>query len=128
MSVTREAIEDINKVLPKSLQLTDKSAGANLWAALFRLYGDQVQGPKGFATWKDVAIDALIKAHSPALTIMREALERIENPVNWEVEHVEAGYKIDGAMVIAMTEKAPYYQRVAREALEAVAAATAPAA
>lgn len=57
-----------------------------------------------------------------ALTIMREALERIENPVKWEVEHVPEGYDINGAMVIAMTEKAPYYQRVAREALEAVSA------
>jgi hypothetical protein len=62
------------------------------------------------------------RSMSDALTIMREALERIENPVKWEVEHVPEGYDINGAMVISMTEKAPYYQQVAREALQAVAA------
>lgn len=47
-----------------------------------------------------------------------EALERIENPVKWEVEHVPEGCSINGAMVIAMTEKAPYYRQTAREALD----------
>lgn len=55
-----------------------------------------------------------------ALTIMREALQRIENPVKWEVEHVPKGYEVNGAMLISMTSTPPYYQRVAREALAAV--------
>lgn len=53
------------------------------------------------------------------LAIMREALERIENPVKWEIEHVPEGYDINGAMVVSMIEKASYYQRIARDALQA---------
>lgn len=56
----KEVIEAINKVLPPFVQLTEQSPPADLWAALFRLYGEQVQGPKGHATWKDAALAELL--------------------------------------------------------------------
>jgi hypothetical protein len=59
---TDETIADINKVLPPFTQLRADSGKSELWAALFRLYGDQVQGPKGHATWKDAAIAAMISS------------------------------------------------------------------
>jgi hypothetical protein len=60
MSYTKETIAAINKVLPPFVQLTEQSPPADLWAALFRLYGEQVQGPKGHATWKDAALAELL--------------------------------------------------------------------
>lgn len=60
LEATQEAITDINKVLPPNLQLTAQSPPTMLWAALYRLYGDQVQGPKGHATWKDAALAELL--------------------------------------------------------------------
>lgn len=62
MSCHKEFIEAVNKLLPPFVQLKEDSPADVLWAALFRLYGEQVQGPKGHATWKDAAIDAELRA------------------------------------------------------------------
>lgn len=74
----KETIEAINKVLPPFVQLTEQSPPADLWAALFRLYGEQVQGPKGHATWKDAALAELLlrtRGAAPSRTIdMREVI------------------------------------------------------
>jgi hypothetical protein len=56
----REMIDDLNKLLPPHLQLEDGCGAPMLWAALFRLHGDYIEGPKGHATWKDAALSSLL--------------------------------------------------------------------
>lgn len=51
---------------------------------------------------------------------LREALERIVNPVKWEQEHLKEGYTLNGAMLVLMLKDPEYYKSIARDALAAI--------
>lgn len=48
-------LKNINALLPESLHLREDSPETSIWAALFRIYRDHVQGPPPYDTWREVA-------------------------------------------------------------------------
>ena len=50
-------IDRINQLLPPFLKLRDGCSPEELWAVIFRLHTDYVEGPAPHKTWKDAAIN-----------------------------------------------------------------------
>lgn len=51
-----------------------------------------------------------------------EALDRLAEPVKWEVQHAPNGHDVDWPVLTAVVEKSDYYRRVAKEALQGLEA------